>query len=179
MQEADVFMVLAEIAGVFVGFGALIAVRSGGASDATDVWYLRWVLSIGVWVVVVALVPVVLGAYDIAERDVWFVCSLAALAGWVLASVGNDRAPETRQSIAAMSRAQMVRESAIIWLLWFPMVGALVLIVLGLFPEQDAALYLTAVVLGLFLAAWTLVALVFMHRAPTTAASDEAEQPAE
>jgi len=32
MQDADLFMDLAAIAGVFVGFGALIAVRSGGAA---------------------------------------------------------------------------------------------------------------------------------------------------
>ncbi len=36
MQDADLFMELAGIAGVFVGFGALIAVRSGGASDAVS-----------------------------------------------------------------------------------------------------------------------------------------------
>ena len=29
MQEVGLFVTLAEIAGVFVGFGALIAVRSG------------------------------------------------------------------------------------------------------------------------------------------------------
>ena len=37
MQDADLFMELAAIAGVFVGFGALIAVRSGGLSDAFEV----------------------------------------------------------------------------------------------------------------------------------------------
>jgi hypothetical protein len=33
MQDADLFMELAGIVGVFVGFGALIAVRSGGPSE--------------------------------------------------------------------------------------------------------------------------------------------------
>ena len=41
MQEAGLFVTLAEIAGVFVGFGALIAVRSGGASDAREVAGIR------------------------------------------------------------------------------------------------------------------------------------------
>ena len=55
-----------------------------------------------------------------------------------------------------------------------------ILIVLGLFPDHEAALYLTSVVLGVFLAALTLLWLVFMQRGPTTqAASDEAEQPAD
>ena len=37
MQDADLFMELAAIAGVFVGFGALIAVRSGGAFEPTTI----------------------------------------------------------------------------------------------------------------------------------------------
>ncbi len=37
MQDADLFLELAAIAGVFVGFGALIAVRGGGASDTFEV----------------------------------------------------------------------------------------------------------------------------------------------
>jgi hypothetical protein len=57
--------------------------------------------------------------------------------------------------------------------------AALVLVVLGLFPDQEPALYFTAVVLGLFFAALSLLFLVFGHRGPQVAASDEAEQPAE
>ena len=34
MQDTELFLSLAEIAGVFVGFGALIAVRSGGPTEA-------------------------------------------------------------------------------------------------------------------------------------------------
>ena len=37
MQDVDLFLSLAEIAGVFVGFGALIAVRSGITSDVYEV----------------------------------------------------------------------------------------------------------------------------------------------
>jgi hypothetical protein len=60
-----------------------------------------------------------------------------------------------------------------------PVLGAPILVVLGLFPEQEAALYLTAVVVGLFVAAVTLAELVFMQRGPQVAASDEVEPPAE
>ena len=178
MQEADVFMVLAEIAGVFVGFGALIAVRSGGASDVTEVSYIRWVMALGLWVVVVALAPVVLGAYDIGAREVWLVCSLMALAGFFGVWAANYRTPEFQQEMAPLSRSERVRGTAINGILWVPLLGALILVVLGLFPEQEPALYLTAVVLGLLLAALTLVYLVFGHRRPV-ATSDEVEQPAE
>ena len=58
--------------------------------------------------------------------------------------------------------------------------AALILVVLGLFPDQEPALYLTAVVLGLFLTALTLLWLVFEHRGPKTqAVADEVESPAE
>jgi hypothetical protein len=40
MQDADLSVQLAGIAGVFVGFGALISVRSGGASGAHEVAYI-------------------------------------------------------------------------------------------------------------------------------------------
>jgi Na+-driven multidrug efflux pump len=179
MQEAGLFVTLAEIAGVFVGFGALIAVRSGAASDAREVSYIRWVLSIGVWVIVVALAPVTIGAYDIGERGVWLVCSLVALAGAVGVWATNYRTPEWQREVAPMSRADIVRGTAINMLLVVPMLAALILVVLGPFPDQEPALYLTAVVLGLFLAALTLLWLVFEHRRPQAPATDEAEQPAE
>jgi uncharacterized membrane-anchored protein YitT (DUF2179 family) len=44
MQETELFLSLAEIAGVFVGFGALIAIRSGGTSDVYDVAYIGMVV---------------------------------------------------------------------------------------------------------------------------------------
>ena len=57
------------------------------------------------------------------------------------------------------------------------MLGALIVVVLGLFPEQEPALYLTAVGLGLFLGAFSLLMLVFSQGGPPTA-SDPAELPA-
>jgi hypothetical protein len=47
MQDADLFMELAGIAGVFVDFGALIAVRGGGPSDTFEIAWMRGVVSIG------------------------------------------------------------------------------------------------------------------------------------
>jgi len=58
-----------------------------------------------------------------------------------------------------------------------PTIAALVLIVLGLFPDQEPALYLTAVGLGLVMGALTLLLLVFSQRRPQTA-SDPATLPA-
>jgi hypothetical protein len=185
MQEAEVLVALAEIAGVFVGFGALIAVRSGGASDAREVAGIRAVLSFGVWVIAAALVPVTLGAYDIGEREVWFVSSLVALAGFVGVWVMNRLTPEMQDFWAGRgewrtpaSRSRVLVEAGGWTLVVLVILAALVFVVLGLFPDQEPALYLTAVVLGLFFAALSLLSLVFAQRGPQRT-PDKAEQPAE
>jgi hypothetical protein len=175
MQELGVFITLAEIAGVFVGFGALIAVRSSDAS-AREVAYIGSVVVSGVWVVAVALVPVTIGAYDIGDRELWFVSGLVALAGVALYLASMRSLPRFSEAMADLSRERRIREQASNIVLFFPMLGALILVVLGLFPQHDAALYLTAVVLGLLLTAMVLLELVFEHRGPQAEATDEAEQ---
>ena len=177
MQELGVFVTFAEIAGVFVGFGALIAVRSSDAS-AREVAYIGAVVVSGVWVVVAALAPVTIGAYDIGERELWFVSGLVALAGFGLAMASLRWLPRFREAMAGMSRERQRRERAVNAPFYFPLLGALILVVLGLFPEHDAALYLTAVVMGLLLTAMVLLELVFEHRGPQVVASHEGEQPA-
>jgi len=173
MQDVDLFLSLAEIAGVFVGFGALISVRSGGASDAHEVAYIRAVVWIGIWVVVAALAPVIVSRYDIAGHELWLVCSLLALVLF-LGLLVVWRTTEIRE-VVAVTRAVIV-EVASNALLMVPMIGALILVVLGVFPDQEPALYLSAVGLGLFLDALTLLFLVFSHGRPQTA-SDPAALP--
>jgi len=174
MQDTELFLSLAEIAGVFVGFGALISVRAGGASEAHEVAYIRWVVSGAIWVVVAALAPVIVSRYDIAGHELWLVCSLVALVLFAGVLIVNRRSPEMREDIAAMSRAIQLREQAANMILFVPMNAALILIVLGLVPEQEPALYLTAVGLGLFLVALVLLSLVFSHGRPRVASSDRA-----
>jgi hypothetical protein len=66
MQGTDVLIPLAEIAGVFVGFGALIAVRSGTAMSTFELVQVRYVMMAGIWVVIAALAPTVVGSYGVA-----------------------------------------------------------------------------------------------------------------
>ena len=174
MQDADLLVQLAGIAGVFVGFGALISVRSGGASDAHEVTYIRWVVSSAIWVVVVALAPVIISRYGVTGHGLWLVCSLLGLVLYFGAWIVNLRTPEMREDVAAMSRATRLREQAANSVLFFPLIAALILVALGLFPDQEPALYLTAVVLGLFLTAATLLYLVFSQRRPQTASGPAA-----
>lgn len=186
MQDADLLLSLAGIAGVFVGFGALISVRSGGRSEADEVSTIRWVVSLGIWVVIAALAPVIVNRYDMAGHELWLVCSLLALVLFAVMVVANGRAPETRAgraaALAATRRATtmamlVMQAVAAVWLPMVSVVLALALVALGLFPDQEPALYLTAVAVGLFGAALSLLGLVFLQPYPA-AASGPAAMPA-
>jgi hypothetical protein len=171
MQDTELFLSLAEIAGVFVGFGALISVRSGGASDAHEVTYIRWVVSIAIWVVIAALAPVIFSRYDITGHGLWMACSLVALVLFAVMYTVNGRAPEHREDadaiLATAPRVLLVLGAgSTIWLPAASLALALALVVLGPFPDQEQALYLTAVGLGLYMGAIGLFAMVFSQRRP-------------
>lgn len=169
MQGTEGFLELAGIAGVFVGFGALIAVRSGGASDAFEVVYMRFVVWIGMLAVVAALAPVTLDPYGLGEHATWVLSCLIVAAAYLGMGVVNVRMPDTRAVDAAMSRRHKLVESGTSMLVGVPMLIAMGIIVLGLRPELDAALYRTLVVLILLGAGTTLLELVYSQRRPAPA----------
>jgi L-asparagine transporter-like permease len=162
MQDADLFLSLAGIAGVFVGFGALISTRSGGASDAPEVW-------MGLMAVVAALAPVTIGRYGLTEHQVWVLSSVLVLVGtWGMIAISNLM-PEVKADRAAASRTFLMAETALSLLFAIPLILAPVAIVLGLLPELEAALYFTVVVLILLMAGGSLLELVYSQRRPATA----------
>ena len=169
MQDADLFMELAAIAGVFVGFGALIAVRSGGASDMFEVVWMRGVVSAGLAVVLTALAPVVISRYGLTEHEVWALSSVLFIVALVGVYASNNLAPEARLADEGVSRRAKVVRTVV----WVPTMIVLVLspiaIVLGVAPELEAALYFTVVALVLLMSALALLMLVFPGRRPATA----------
>jgi hypothetical protein len=169
MQDTDLLLSLAEIAGVFVGFAALISVRSGGASDPHDVVYMRAVVWMGLMTVVAALAPVTIGGYGLTEHQVWVLSSVLVLVGYFGMVAFNVRMPEVRAVQAATSRTFNMVESAASGLWAIVTILALGAIVLGLVPELEKALYSTVVVLILLGSAGTLLELVYSQRRPATA----------
>jgi len=137
MQDADLLVQLAGIAGVFVGFGALISVRSGGPSEAHEVTYIRSVVSVAIWVVVVALAPVIVNRYGVTGHELWLACSLVALVLLLGVWFVNEHTPETRELGAAWSRAQTIRSVASYLGLMIPTIAALILVVFG--PSSSRA----------------------------------------
>ena len=108
MQDTELFMELAAIAGVFVGFGALIAVRSGGPSEPLEGAPMRMMVSMAMLTIVGALAPVTLGRYDLTDHQVWALGSALILVGWLLIFVASARTPEYRASWAtSMAEAKV------------------------------------------------------------------------
>ena len=169
MQDTQLFLSLAEIAGVFVGFGALIAVRSGATMEVSEINGVRWVVTAAIWAVIAALAPIIISSYGVSGHDLWLVGSLLALALLVVMMVVFLWAPEN-QEVLADNLAHVPRVLTVLVMVptvWVPLVLlvlALVLVVLGPVPNQEEALYLTAVGLGLFIGALGLFVVVFWRR---------------
>ena len=174
MQDADLFMGLAGIAGVFVGFGALIAVRSGGPSEPLEVAPMRMMVSMAMLTIVAALAPVTLGRYDLTDHQVWALSSALALVGFVLIPAVSARTPEYRVAWSMSTAASRLTLGDVIYWAAFALymvvlLVAPIIIMLGVAPELEAALYFTYVVLILLGAGWALLGLVFAQRLPASA----------
>jgi hypothetical protein len=169
--ETELFVHFAEIAGVFIGFGALISLRSAHVTDVHDVVYLQAVLALGVWVVVSSLVPVVVSRYGVVGHGLWLPSALVALAIWVAFMTAFVRRPETK----ALNRSlePLDRFFPVVGLpLHIVLAGSLVLIVLGRWPGTEAALYVTALAAGVVFAGYTLLVFVLSQKRDSTSDRD-------
>ena len=156
VEDADLFLSIAEIAGVFVGFGALISL-SRDQTDETRA-QLRTVVTIGLVVLVAALLPVALARYGLTDGALWgwssggFMCVI-----WVaISALAWD--PDYRTWMKGESPLLLILTFA---LLEVPIQVPLVLAILGIAPILAPAFYVTALVLNLFEAAIVLARLVF------------------
>jgi hypothetical protein len=165
MEDADLFLELAGIAGVFVGFGALIAVRSSGARP-DEVGYMRGVVSFGLLTVVAATAPVAISRYAPTEHQLWALSSAVVLVGLVGLIVVMARTPEYRANMATTWHSGGLKAIENVASVPLDIALALVpiVILLGLAPEFEAPLYFTLVVLLLLGAGWVLLDLVFSRR---------------
>lgn len=176
MVDWDLFVHLAEIAGVFVGFGALIAVRSEDASDAHTFEYLRAVVGGGVLVVITALAPLVVSRFGIDGHALWLPCSIFFLAIFLTFWIVDVRSPENRIDRTA-NRALTIRYAAVALPMTFLMLGSLVLIVIGAWPRYEPALYFLAVTLWLVETGLSLLWLVWTRNTPSTQRRDSGGAP--
>lgn len=162
-DDLGLFVAIAEIAGVFVGFAALISVTGRDEVAPGQLAQVRAVVTIGLVVIVAALVPVGLERYGLSSEALWRTSSAAFLA-LVWAVIGLSlRRPENR----ALTLSQARRSpglSAVFWgVLEVAIQLPLLLAVLGLAPDLARAFYTTALVVHLFQAAFVLGQFVYMR----------------
>ena len=123
----------------------------------------------GLLTVIAALAPVILDRYDLAEHQVWALSSALALVCMVALVGAMARTPEwatTEEPIRSRRLAAVARAAGSLYLL--ALAVALIVIVAGIAPDLEAAIYFTAVALILLWNAWLLLQLVFRTRLPAS-----------
>ncbi len=167
-SDLVLFVTIAEIAGVFVGFAALISVTRRSDIEASQLAQIQAVVTSGLLVVVAALVPVGLDFYGVGGHGLWVASALTYLVlNWVVIYLALQRSAN-REQAKAQARHSPV-SAALFWLMELAIQIPLLLIVLGVNPDLDVAFYMTALVFHLFEAAFILAQLVYAqagrHRA--------------
>ena len=164
LYDISLLITIAQIAGVFVGFGALISVTGKTGLDASQLGQIRAVVTIGLVVIVAALMPVGLGHYGVIGHSLWLICSLVFLTlSWTVTVYSLSR-PENREYTFSRTRANPVMAVFFWILLEVPMQLPLILTVIGQFPELEPAFYITALVLNVFQAAFVLAQFVYSQQ---------------
>jgi hypothetical protein len=163
-NDASLFVGIAEVAGVFVGFGALIAVIRAGDIAPPQLGLIRVLVTVSLVVIMAAVVPVVVAHYGIEAHAVWVVSSLTFLAlSWIVIGLALT-SPDYHRTVVGQARRNRTRAVAF-WvlrvLLWAAIQVPLVLTVLGVNPDLDVAFYLSALAFNLFEAAFILAQVVY------------------
>lgn len=163
-QDFSLLITIAQIAGVFVGFGALISVTGKTGIDASQLGQIRAVVTIGLVVIVAALIPVGLGRYGITDHALWASCSLVFIILSWMVTIYSLKRPENRELTFARAKANPIMAVFFWILLEVPMQLPLILTVLGVFPHLESAFYITALVLNVFQAAFVLAQFVYSQQ---------------
>ena len=174
-QDIELFIAIAEIAGVFVGFGALISLTRKNAIDFPQLGRLRGVVSIGLVVIVAALIPVGISRYHITAHELWLVSSIIFLTLVWVQMIWGLRKSEYREMLT-----KQIHDTPIIgmffWiLLEAPIHISLILTIIGIYPDLKPAFYATALIFHLFEATFLLVQIVNYQMKPSTNPHDKEE----
>ena len=156
VQNVEIFIGIAHIAGIFVGFEALISV-----THQREAGRIRSIVTTGLVVIIASLIPIGLDSYGISGHNLWFWCSLIfLLLNWAVIILSLRR-PENRELLITQMRSNPVM-SILFWLLLeVPLQVPLILAIIGLFPALEPAFYTTALIFNLFEAAYVLAQLVY------------------
>jgi hypothetical protein len=163
-EDTELFVSLAQIAGVFIGFGALIGFTRRPDVAAVDRFRINTVVLVGLLVVAAALIPICLTRYSLEPATVWRVSSFVFLILIWVVILAPFRDASDRSLLFLQARAEPM---ALVFLLCLEILvqGPLVCVLLGLFPTASAALYTTALVINLLQVSFMLSQLVLSRPA--------------
>ena len=154
IEQTTLFYVLAQIAGVFVGFGTLIAVSSPGKIDHLERQTVAACVMIGLFVIVGALFPIVLFSFGMPAPTVWCVSAVVILTfNWI--TIWPQRDAFT-VPLKERRYGSFLLLAGIEFMVQLP----LILILLPVLRGHAAALYATMLVVSIFQAASYLMWLV-------------------
>lgn len=142
--------VLAQIAGIFIAFTALINL----SDQELNVFWTGTVTFIGVLILVGSLMPLLLHQYLISERGVWVFSSILLLALiWIgiLGALEPIKAWYTSDPLGSIFYWGVLEVA-----IQLP----LILVILGRWRKFDSAFYFTALVINAMQAAWVLAFLM-------------------
>jgi hypothetical protein len=163
MENSDHFLSIAEIAGVFIGFSSLISLSPGRSRGIH--YELRAIVTIGLLVLVAALLPVWLSSYALSERAIWSLSSGGFLTLNWIAILMPLLDHEYRAWQIAGAKANLAL-TIIFWtFLQIPIQIPLFLALLHITPSLAPAHYMTALVVSLFEAAFIFARIVYIRDA--------------
>ena len=149
VDDIDNLFAIAEIAGVFIGFAALVSVvatRSVGESRREESFKLANVVIINVMIIAAALFPVVLNRYGFSASAVWRSASGFL---WILNLLQMVFLSRTTQGYAAALSRRPALSLAVLSLSPFFHIP-LLLCIFGVFQDLAPAFFLTAIVAAIF-----------------------------
>lgn len=154
--DYDIYVGLGSIAGIFLGFAALIT-----ASDEEDSPALiKGIVNIGMLTLAGALIPVLLAKYGVAEALLW------RLAGGAFFAIiwFSLLHPTTRKFLVIQFRLDL-KAALFFWIfIEIPIQLPLVFCILGVLPSYHEAFFITSIVLNLIQAGYLLVQFVHAPR---------------
>ncbi len=160
-QTTELFYVIAQIAGIFIGFGALISLSRDRQQASAELFLVRAVVTMGLFVLIGALIPITLNAYGVAADILWRVSGLIMFIFNAVSIYVQFAPADIRKAYARRMRAN--------WLgsifFWLGMEGSsqllMVLLIIGVYGTLADAFYATVLIINLFQAAYLLASLVY------------------
>ena len=175
--NVELFIGLAGIAGIFVGFGALIGLARPRDVAASQLVQIRAVVGIGLIAMLASLLPLGLAALELDDRTVWLVSSVGFLVMLWTVGVRGLLRPENRAQLTAWRTNRPVVFRSFWILMELPIHVLLLLVMVPLLKDLDQGLYTASIMLHVGEGAVVLTQLVYSVPVPVEQLGSRQDDP--